>query len=34
MHLTGDDAYQNMLVFAPFLNLLALDRNKRSYQRI
>ena len=34
MYLTGDDAYQNMLVFAPFRNLLALDSNKESYQRI
>ena len=34
MYLTSNDAYQNMLVFAPFRNLLALDSNKKSYQRI
>ena len=28
MHFTGDDGYQNFLVFAPLLSSLILDSNK------
>ena len=29
MYFTGDDGYQNLLVFAPMLSLLILDSNKK-----
>ena len=29
MYFTGDDGYQNFLVFAPMLSLLILDSNKK-----
>ena len=28
MHFTGNDSYQDFLVFAPMLNSLMLDRNR------
>ena len=29
MYFTADDGYQKLLVFAPILNLLTLDNNKK-----
>ena len=29
MYFTGDDGYQNFLVFAPILSLLVLDSNEK-----